>query len=34
MKKSRTPKEHKMKKNINPALLTESEREELIRLRA
>ena len=33
-KKGRPPKEPQMKKNINPAPLTESEREELIRLRA
>ena len=34
MKKGRPPKELQMKKNVNPAPLTESEREELIRLRA
>jgi len=34
MKKGRPPKEPQMKKKINPAPLTESEREELIRLRA
>ena len=34
MKKGRPPKEPQMKKNVNPAPLTESEREELIRLRA
>ena len=34
MKKGRPPKEPQMKKEINPASLTESEREELIRLRA
>ncbi len=34
MKKGRPPKEPQMKKNANPAPLTESEREELIRLRA
>jgi len=34
MKKGRPPKESKMKENANPAPLTESEREELIRLRA
>ena len=34
MKKGRPPKESQLKKNINPAPLTESEREELIRLRA
>lgn len=34
MKKGRPPKEPQMKKNVNPASLTESEREELIRLRA
>ena len=33
-KKGRPPKEPQMKKNINPAPLTESVREELIRLRA
>ena len=33
-KKGRPPKEPQMKKNVNPAPLTESEREELIRLRA
>ena len=34
MKKGRPPKESQMKKNVQPAPLTESEREELIRLRA
>ena len=34
MKKGRPPKEPQMKKSTNPAPLTESEREELIRLRA
>ena len=34
MKKGRPPKEPQMKKNVIPAPLTESEREELIRLRA
>lgn len=34
MKKGRPPKEPQMKKNVQPAPLTESEREELIRLRA
>lgn len=34
MKKGRPPKEPQMKKKIEPAPLTESEREELIRLRA
>lgn len=34
MKKGRPPKEPQMKKKIDPAPLTESEREELIRLRA
>lgn len=34
MKKGRPPKEPQMKKKVNPAPLTESEREELIRLRA
>ena len=34
MKKGRPPKEPQMKKTMNPAPLTESEREELIRLRA
>ena len=34
MKKGRPPKEPQMKKTINPMPLTESEREELIRLRA
>jgi len=34
MKKGRPPKEPHMNKTINPAPLTESEREELIRLRA
>ena len=34
MKKGRPPKEPAMKKRIEPASLTESEREELIRLRA
>ena len=34
MKKGRPPKEPAMKKRVNPAPLTESEREELIRLRA
>ena len=34
MKKGRPPKEPQMKKKTNPAPLTESEREELIRLRA
>ena len=33
MKKGRPPKEPQMKKKVNPAPLTESEREELIRLR-
>ena len=33
-KKGRPPKELQMKKNVNPTPLTESEREELIRLRA
>ena len=34
MKRGRSPKEPQMKKENNPATLTESEREELIRLRA
>ena len=34
MKKGRPPKEPQMKKKVTPAPLTESEREELIRLRA
>jgi transposase-like protein len=34
IKKGRPPKEHEMKKKPNPTPLTESEREELIRLRA
>ena len=34
MKKGRPSKEHQMKKNLNPTPLSESEREELIRLRA
>ena len=34
MKKGRPPKESTMKKRVDPAPLTESEREELIRLRA
>lgn len=34
MKQGRPPKEPAMKKRVNPAPLTESEREELIRLRA
>ena len=34
MKKGRPPKEPEMKKIITPSQLTESEREELIRLRA
>ena len=34
MKKGRPPKEPTMKNKVNPTPLTESEREELIRLRA
>ena len=34
MKKGRPPKEPTMRKRVDPAPLTESEREELIRLRA